>query len=192
MATEEESLKSSKSFQNCAEADVPGYNDCPTFLFRVSNKKTRSSTSLTSNSSHSSTKWISNNVRDVSGNTKTAVVPPPLVDKRKISSNITIDNNSENEIISLNKEEILSKIDDLYTCKTKLSEKEFAFYQKKVTNNVNTSLNNDSTQLTLSQFFDLFSKDKQKAKKLMMDWMISDTSIGNWCPAFLKIIDNIE
>ena len=188
---------SSKSFQNCTEADVPGYNDCPTFLFQVSNKKNASSTSLASSSTVSSTNnIITTKVRDTYGNTKTAIAPPPMMSKRKISTSSTepasTTTEESNQVTILTKHEILSKVEELSSKKSKLSEKEFTFYLNKVKNNMNRSLDNQSTINTLSQFFEVFQNDKIQAKKLLTQWMISDTSIGTWCPAFIKIIDNIK
>lgn len=188
---------SSKSFQNCTEADVPGYNDCPTFLFQVSNKKNASSTSLASNSTLSSTNnIITTKVRDTYGNTKTAVAPPPMISKRKISIPSTEPASTTAEdsvkITTLTKDEILSKVEELSSRESKLSEKEFTFYLNKVKNNMGKSLDNQSTVATLSQFFEIFQNERTQAKKLLTQWMISDTSIGTWCPAFIKIIDNIK
>ncbi|SMN19034.1 similar to Saccharomyces cerevisiae YMR184W ADD37 Protein of unknown function involved in ER-associated protein degradation [Maudiozyma saulgeensis] len=185
--------ENSKSFQNCTEADVPGYNDCPTFLFQVSNKKSSSSTSLaSSNTTLSSTgNVITSKVRDTSGNTKSAISPPPLISKRKVSNQIDPNkNNDEDKANIMTKDELLSKIDELLSKESKLSEKEFTFYKNKVDNNIERSLDNVSTVNTLSQFVNIIENDKVSAKKLLTQWMVSDTSIGTWCPAFIKIIDN--
>lgn len=182
----------SKSFQNCVETDVPGYNDCPSFLFQISNKKNNSSASLSSSSTYSSANLLKTKVRDVSGNTKIAMAPPPMASKRKVSAPVIEESVSNaNSDISLSHQEILTKIDGLYAMDSKLSDKEFEFYKKKISTNITRSLENDSTIRTLSQFFDLFSSDRPAAKKLVTDWMIADTSIGTWCPAFLKITDNV-
>lgn len=182
----------SKSFQNCVETDVPGYNDCPSFLFQISSKKGGSSASLSSSSTYSGTNLLKTKVRDVSGNTKLAVAPPPMAAKRKVSTPVVVQSDGEKDVsAALSKEEIEAKVNDLYAMETKLPSKEFEFYKKKVSTNIVLGLKNESTVRTLSQFFDLFASDRSAAKKLVTDWMIADTSIGTWCPAFLKIIDNI-
>ncbi|CAB4254314.1 similar to Saccharomyces cerevisiae YMR184W ADD37 Protein of unknown function involved in ER-associated protein degradation [Maudiozyma barnettii] len=186
--------KNSKSFQNCAESEVPGYNDCPTFLFQVSNKKSSSSVNLSSSTTtlSSADNIITTKVRDISGNTKSAVSPPPLITKRKLSSQLDPNkNNDSNKINVLTKDELESRITELLAKESKLSEKEFIFYKNKVNNNIKKSLDNVSTVNTLSQIFGSIENDSTAAKRLLTQWMVSDTSIGTWCPAFIKIVDNI-
>lgn len=168
---------SSKSFQNCTEKDVPGYNDCPSFLFQVNKKAERR---------HK----IATEVKDTYGNTKMATIPPP---PRRSSSRTLSSENSNDDIIdpivSLDKDQILERVNTLLESDSKLPSAEFEFYKKKIDLNLAKGLENDSTKHVMSQFFDK-TKDKSEAQKLLRSWMAHDISISNWCPAFLKIFEN--
>ncbi|CCD26670.1 Add37p NDAI_0I01010 [Naumovozyma dairenensis CBS 421] len=210
-----------RSFQNCSEADVPGYNDCPSFLFQVNNNN---------NNKRQSNFKITPKVYDLSGNTKIPTIPPPplrRINRRSISSRSIISSSSNSEdnlgddqpptvipspvitetielatsptqqrneslsdVESLSRDELVNKIERLFNQDSKLSEQEFQYYKKKVDSNIHQSLNNDLTKIILTQFFKESNQNQHKAKKLLMDWMVSDMSITNWCPAFLKIVEN--
>lgn len=178
----------SKSFQNCKETDIPGYNDCPSFLFNVSKKSERR------NKLH----YV---VKDTYGNTKLPVTPPPLFTKKKLT--VVNNNNQSNSEISdksnsldksnetLNDDEILRKINDLMNKRSRLSDKEYNFYKKKVDLNLPKSINNPSTKTSLLHFLDI-GGSKIKQADYLRKWMVMDITISNWCPSFLKLIENAE
>ncbi|CCK70838.1 Add37p KNAG_0F01700 [Huiozyma naganishii CBS 8797] len=186
-------LGSLKSFQNCKEDEIPGYNDCPSFLF-YNNKKVRAKT-LGARRHH-----LIDNAAAPGTCRKVclpAVIPPPQA-KRNISGKVE----SVNAIITAKeygftseevytKDDILEKIREFCQMDTSLSEKEFYFYKNKVDKNAESSLNAHFTRQIITHFFQL-SEDKEKGANFLRKWMISDITISNWCPAFLKIFENVQ
>lgn len=166
-----------KSFQNCAETDVPGYNDCPSFLFQVDKAAARAG----------KRNEIFTKVRDTYGNTRIPSIPPPPL-TRRVSKNSTIDEPVVQQKV-FTEEEILAKIRDLYEIESKLSPNEFEFYKRKVDSNLLKSLENDSTKQVLTCVLSE-SSDKLRGQSILREWLTTDTTISNWCPAFLKIFEN--
>lgn len=178
----------SRSFQNCKETDIPGYNDCPSFLFNVSKKNGR----------RNKLQYV---VKDTYGNTKLPVTPPPTFTKKKLAVvNNENPNNSEinaksnfsnNSNETLNDDEILKKINELINKHSRLSDKEYNFYKRKVDLNLPKNINNPSTKASLSHFLDI-GDNKIKQADYLRKWMVTDITISNWCPSFLKLIENID
>ncbi|CCH62098.1 hypothetical protein TBLA_0G01540 [Henningerozyma blattae CBS 6284] len=77
------SSSSIKSFQNCSESDVKGYNDCPEFLFNLPTRS-RSSTNLNKKRSISINFDTLNS--DTFGNIRPAMTPPPPRTFKRVSS----------------------------------------------------------------------------------------------------------
>lgn len=162
-----------RSFQNCTETDVPGYNDCPSFLYQVNKaaaKKGRRNR-------------IVPQVQDVSGNTASSSTPPPACPVRLEAA--CQDEHSN----FLTKNEILAKIKRLNELQNNLSTKEFEFYRKKLDSNVARSLDDESTRRLLTSFFEQW-EEKEKCIGMLREWLTSDITILSWCPAFLKIYEN--
>lgn len=178
--------KRNRSFQNCKETDIPGYNDCPSFLFNISKKSGRR------NQLH----YV---VKDTYGSTKLPVTPPPLSTKKRLamtdnnnSSNSEINdknNSSDNSNEILNDDEILKKINELMNKCSKLSDKEYHFYKRKIDLNLPKSINNASTKTSLLHFLEI-GDDKIKQADYLRKWMAVDITISSWCPSFLKLIEN--
>lgn len=162
-----------KSFQNCSETDVPGYNDCPSFLYQVNKGSAKGGRR----------NRIVAKVRDVSGNTTAACAPPPTtpsnVEKSSQSSGIQV----------LTKEEVLERIQDVYNAQNKLSTPEFQFYKRKADQNMTKSLDSESTRRVLTTILTELN-DKDKCTRILREWLTSDVTISSWCPAFLKIYEN--
>ena len=177
-----------QSFQNCKETDIPGYNDCPSFLFNVSKKSGRRNR-------------LQYAVQDTYGNTKLPVAPPPISSKRNsmvVSNANSIkpkdddgSSSSDHSKEILSEDEILKKIDELINRRSKLSEKEYNFYKQKVNLNLPKSINNPSTKTSLLHFLNI-GNEKIKQVKYLREWMMMDITISNWCPSFLKLIENTD
>lgn len=162
-----------KSFQNCSETEVPGYNDCPSFLYQVNKASAKGGRR----------NRIATKVRDVSGNTSTASLPPPT---SKSSATETCEEaNSQ----VLTKEQVLEKVQDLYNAQNTLSPQEFQFYRRKVDLNMSKSLESESTRRVLTTVLEELQQ-KDKCSRILREWLTSDVSISSWCPAFLKIYEN--
>lgn len=164
-----------KSFQNCTETDVPGYNDCPSFLYQVSKSAAKSGRR----------NRIEHKVRDVSGNTTISALPPPSKTLRvsKTSSE------AFSEADHYSREQLLEKIQHIYGSQSSLSPREFEFYRRKVDLNITNSLENESTRHVLTSIFKQLD-DKKKCSLALKEWLASDITIASWCPAFLKIYEN--
>lgn len=173
----------SKSFQDCKETEIHGYNDSPSFLFNVSKKSGRKNRLQTV-------------VKDTYGSTKLAVAPPPM-SKRTSSASVVpdeVNNDNLNDSASdseLTEDDILNKINELISKNSKLSTKEYDFYKRKVDLNLPKNINNHSTKVSLSQFLDI-ADDKAKQAEFLRKWMLMDITISNWCPAFLKLVENVD
>lgn len=167
----------SRSFQDCKETDIHGYNDCPSFLFNVSKKNGRKNRLQTANN-------------DTYGNTKLPITPPPPMSKRK--SDIPIeDNDITTPVIQLTQDDILNKINQIINKHSNLSSKEYEFYKRKVDLNLPKSISNDSTKVSLSQLLEIIDNKTQQAD-FLRKWMLMDITISNWCPAFLKLVENVQ
>lgn len=204
-----------KSFQN-STAGVPGYNDCPDFLFQVSRK----STPVSSRRNKISTNMIDNKIMssviksELDSAKRTSTPPPPIMrsNGRKTPGQRTATtsssssspivptvskNTTENEVIQtdisvLSSEEILKRVNLLLQTTSSLPEREHTFYRRKIDTNITESLSSDSTRYVLSQFFEVLDVDKIRALKLLKEWMVTDMTIGKWCPAFVKIFENAQ
>ncbi|QLG70722.1 hypothetical protein HG535_0A06640 [Zygotorulaspora mrakii] len=170
----------SKSFQNCTEAEIPGYNDCPSFLFQVNKAAAKTGRR----------NQIVTEVRDVSGNTKASTLPPPPLASRRSRRNLPIESEkSEPDLSTLSYEEVLSRVESLCSFKSRLPTQEFDFYRRKIKTNMTKNLEIESVRQVLTMVFEE-SSDKHKGQLVLREWLTSDTSISNWCPAFLKIYEN--
>lgn len=192
-------IKPTKSFQNCLEAEVPGYNDCPTVLFSIDpNSGPRSKSKQRTKTKRCGSGKLATEVLDLYGNTKTATTPPPVLKKPSTTAtqqesaceDVPVEDQGDRQLqtISYSKDDLAAKINELTGCSSKLSSKELEFYKKKLDSNVAKILQNDHTKTVLSQIFN--EKDKNVAVKTIKHWMVTDTTISNWCPAFLKLFEN--
>ena len=192
-------IKPTKSFQNCLEAEVPGYNDCPTVLFSIDPNSGPKSKSKTRAKTKRCMSWkLTTEVMDLYGNTKTATTPPPVSKRPPVgptqqepASEIVPamgQNDTQSQVVMYSKDDLLLKINDLCGPGSKLASKEQDFYKRKIDSNIAKILHTDHTRMVLSQIFD--ENDKQAAVKTIKHWMVTDTTISNWCPAFLKLFEN--
>ena len=175
------------------------YNDCPTVLFSIDpNSGPRPKSKPRTKTKRCVSGTLATEVFDLYGNTKTATTPPPVLKKSPVSA-IQQESTCEGEsveghtdrqynIISYNEDELLTKINNLSEPGSKLSSKELDFYKKKLDSNIAKILQSDHTKIVLSQIFD--ETDKKAAVKTIKHWMVTDTTISNWCPAFLKLFEN--
>ena len=139
------SLSRARSFQNCNEADIPGYNDCPNLLFH--------------SSSSIAPKRIVSNVVDVSGNTRVATAPPPVM-KRKVSEKLRNSELSNADVRILSKDELMSELNSLVARGSKLKEKEFSYYKGKVEKNFELCLDHENTRSVLTKIFDNLNDER--------------------------------
>ncbi|AMD21412.1 HER133Wp [Eremothecium sinecaudum] len=161
-----------KSFQNCSEADVPGYNDCPTFL--LSNR----AVSIRTNRG-------SNGVLDRYGNVK-----------KRTSSQLPATHPIKDEVKDeevkppKSKQVLMERINELLNRPSKMPETEYTFYKTKVLNNISLHLDQETSLVLMTQFFEFIPHNVDKAKDILIKWMVSDVSIAGWCPALRKILVN--
>lgn len=165
--------KSVKSFQDCRETEITGYNDCPSLLYVAKNERSRRIVSKTA---------------DRSGNTKAATGPPPSM-KRKISDKLAESTKSCDESTCMSKKDMLLAYQLLVSKETKLKQQEFLYYRKKVESSLESSLEKDSARYVLTQVFNELD-DQKKALEILTQWMLSDVTVGSWCPALRKLVEN--
>lgn len=161
-------LNRTQSFQNCKETDVPGYNDCPNFIYP---------------SKGSGSRKARFSIEDTCGNTKAATAPPPSI-KRKVSS-------QTEKVPCQDKDEILRHLNELLARNSGLSPAEFQYYKKKVLANVDQSLEHEHGRHVVGEALNSLP-DKEQVKKIVTEWMMSDTTASKWCPSFLKIVSNAD
>ncbi|AET37904.1 Add37p Ecym_2152 [Eremothecium cymbalariae DBVPG len=168
-----------KSFQNCTEADVPGYNDCPSFLFSTNIGSVRKKGSAQTDG-----------VVDRYGNTKSDTAVLPSKRKKTIAKPRASILDEGDRVEAESREVLMGRIGKLLEEKTEMSDNEFQFYKTKVLQHLPTTLENESSLTLMTLFFQHLHTDVEKAKLLLMQWMVSDVSIARWCPALRKILEN--
>ncbi|KAL6942434.1 hypothetical protein ACO0QE_003609 [Hanseniaspora vineae] len=207
-ATTAPNLDRTKSYQNCREADVPGYNDCPIFLFDVSKK------------APGKDKIVSTNGSDVYASAKqqTVLPPPPIGLKRKTTgssldscsnssdekatsaasssnSKAAQENNTSDEQVSEQAEkdssfeiiaELLHSLSDVDN--TKLSLQEFQYYKQKLEKNTSTILQNEHYRTVIAHICAMPAGVHRA--NAMNKWVISEPMISSWLPAFRKLLEN--
>lgn len=152
-----------KSFQNCSESDLVGYNDCPTFLF-----------------SHNQT--LSNgrkNKRKLGHRSLDNSLPAEDDDDDQ-----THGNNDDLKDLSKVIEQIEKKI-----CmnSNKLGEKELAFYKKKYENNLQAISSNSRYLRNINDIF-LEDLDNNAIKTKVHEWVTKEPSVSSWLVALSKIV----
>ncbi|SCU93103.1 LANO_0E03004g1_1 [Lachancea nothofagi CBS 11611] len=171
-------LNRTQSFQNCKETDVPGYNDCPLFLYPP--KRTTGEKNA-----------VPSSQIDTYGGTKAATAPPPPMKWRSSSQNSSISVSSTGpQVTCKEKSDILLEIDAVLARDSKLSPTEFQYYKSKIVANIDKSLDHEHGRQTMSEILASL-EEKEKVYKLLTEWMMSDTATGKWCPSFRKIISNL-
>lgn len=208
-----------RSYQNCTENDVVGYNDCPESLFVLGTSKAkRSRPRRIPVGIHGTAEFqgkADNSVEDdqlklklpKARVAKVTEVPPPPVGRRSTQTSLvsssssimdstTIPSRSSSlqsvDDVVISEDELLKKVCKIMQTDSKLSDKELEYYKKKVDANVEPSLKNTTVKLFLSHFFNELetTKNREQAQKLLVRAITSDTTISSWCPAFLKIFEN--
>ncbi|SCU83296.1 LAMI_0C02696g1_1 [Lachancea mirantina] len=169
-------LDRTSSFQDCREADVPGYNDCPTFVFQTGKPRTARKLLLTS-------------VVDTYGNTKKADQPPPSIGRNQGNKKHEPMDEMECEA---NEKNVIQMLDDLLARESRLPAQEFEFYKKKLLKNVDKSLEDRNCASNLVEVLSSVDTDTEGTKRLLSRWMMADASIGNWCSALRKLIENVK
>lgn len=152
-----------KSFQNCSESDLVGYNDCPTFLF--SNNQTRTMSSRNKKKSKHRVLGDSQQANDDS-NTQTNENIEESQDLSKVVEQI-------NEKIEMNVKN--------------LDEKEHSFYKKKYQNHLPTISSNTRYLKNISDIF-LNNSDEAAIKTSIHQWVTKEPTVGSWLVPLAKII----
>lgn len=214
MAETSTPLPKIRSYQNCSNKDVIGYNDCPDYLFKMipsSGKSKQKRIQLghvatTDGVNHS---FVANSappraMRRFSSKSNASSIPSP--DSTPLSSSIesfegpnytSLPLSPSTSVMSapialnkcMNAIELKARIEDIYNSPNKLQDKEFAFYKNKLQNNLMSCLDQDNTRMVLTIFFNE-STDKNKAQSILEKWMYIDMSVGEWSPYLLKIYRN--
>lgn len=151
-----------KSFQNCSESDLVGYNDCPTFLF---------SHNQTLSSSRKNKKKLGHRSFDNSLPTE---------------DNIDQANGKNDDCKDLSKviEQIEKKISRNFN---NLGEKELVFYKKKYESNLLAISSNNRYLRNISDIF-LEDLDRNAIKTKVHEWVTKEPSVSPWLVALSKIV----
>ena len=152
-----------KSFQNCSESDLVGYNDCPTFLF--SNTQTKAISSRNK-------KKLKHRMLDT---------PRESADL-ETQSNENIDDSSK--VLS----NVIEQIDEKINMNLKnLDEKELSFYKKKYQNNLPMISGNNRYLKNISDIF-LEDLESNVIKAKIHEWVTKEPTVGSWLVPLAKII----
>lgn len=205
-------LDRTKSYQNCKETDVPGYNDCPIFLFDVSKK------------APGKDKIVSTNGSDVYASAKqqTSMPPPPIGLKRKTTKSLPQTCNTpskakatpalssndtepvqENSTLASDQETLEQAVEDsspegiadllssLSNAETsRLSAQEFQYYKQKLEKSTSTILQNEHYRTVIAHICAMPAGVNRA--NAMNKWVISEPMISSWLPAFRKLLENIQ
>ncbi|KAL6930494.1 uncharacterized protein HGUI_03471 [Hanseniaspora guilliermondii] len=151
-----------KSFQNCTESELVGYNDCPSFLFSNSqtipngrrNKKIlrhrMSNNSLPTKEDHNKAQGNDDDHKDLS-----KVI-------EKIEKKISINSN-------------------------KLGEKELTFYKKKYEKHLPAITSNTRYLRNINDIF-LEELDSNAIKTKVHEWVTKEPSVSSWLVSLSKIV----
>ncbi|SCU81001.1 LAME_0B05292g1_1 [Lachancea meyersii CBS 8951] len=172
-------LDRTKSFQNCRETDIPGYNDCPSFVYSVKRGT-------------GSQQTIVGGQVDTFGSTKKASAPPPPIRSRVSGRNSsTTELSSSTKAPYKEKGEIMQEIDSVLTMESKLPLAELEYHRSKFLANFGQTLDHEHGRQLMSGVLELLY-DESKINKALTQWMMSDTSTSKWCPSFRKIVSNVQ
>ena len=152
-----------KSFQNCSESDLVGYNDCPTFLFSNNQSRTMSSR----NKKQSKHRAIDDSQQSNDG--------------LDILTNKTIEDSQDLFKVV---EQINEKID---MNMKNLDEKEHTFYKKKYQNNLPIISSNTRYLKNISDVF-LNNLDEAAIKASVHQWVTKEPTVGSWLVPLAKIV----
>ncbi|CCH58025.1 hypothetical protein TBLA_0A02250 [Henningerozyma blattae CBS 6284] len=204
-----------KSYQYCAEKDVPGYNDCPDYLFqllpssKLREKKKRIRLSVktpTGNRNLISTQAPPPPSKRYSSRKSSLKLPPtpegtPITLEKSVFESVS-ENSSDDSLsgkytpspmsltICLTETEIKDKLAQFLKLSNKLSAKEFNYYKNKLFTNLKNYLDDQTTRYVLTLFFEEIA-DKNQAEALLQDWMVTDMGVGEWSPSLLKLYRNL-
>ncbi|KAH3903511.1 Add37p SCDLUD_001152 [Saccharomycodes ludwigii] len=211
-----------QNFQNCRESDVKGYNDCPTFLLDLNNTRSKKGSYVKRKQKSSLVSArILHDVKDTFRSAKIVdVVPPPssaknrfplidadnkrteLTDKSPVTEsagkvyvdeNNSIDPIEKNNIKLLTDLELIGKLNEMVASPSGLPLQEFKFYSSKLLRFQKDIVQNQSARPVLCYILEQQSIiDSKQLTKLLNKWVMSDSSISSWFPAFRKIIENIQ
>lgn len=154
--------KDKKSFQNCSESDLVGYNDCPTFLF--SHSKTPSSGRK--------------NKRKVGHRSFDNSLPTEDDNDQVHGGNDGIKDLSR--VFELIEEKISGNPNNL-------GEKELTFYKKKYENNLPAISSNSRYLRNINDIF-LEDLDNNAIKIKVHEWVTKEPSVSPWLVALSKIV----
>lgn len=179
-----------RSFQNCTEAEVHAYNDCPAFLIGgAGSRRLKLGGVLTDTSRAPRTSSLA---ADTPRSKVVVEAPtigaPPLSRSRKSARDDA--GLASPPSPALPAHEILQRVTSLCEQPSSLPEREFEYYKSKLSKNLEHAASSPNTVLLLTEFFQL--KDSQTREKLLTDWICNDVSISAWCPALLKIYKSAE
>ncbi|AGO13019.1 AaceriAFL144Cp [[Ashbya] aceris (nom. inval.)] len=153
-----------KSFQNCTESEVSGYNDCPNFLFAAGK-----------HAAGGRQRGLKARARARAGR---HAMPSENWQQMEVG---------ELEEI---RAEATRKIEWLFKAESRLAEVELNFYRSKVRQNISRSLEDERTLLMLAAILRQLPAEIETAKDLLTTWLMSDVSVAAWCPALRKILDH--
>ncbi|AAS53230.1 AFL144Cp [Eremothecium gossypii ATCC 10895] len=154
-----------KSFQNCTESEVSGYNDCPNFLFAAREH--------TAGSSHR--RGLKARAR---GRARRPDMPSDALQQME-----------PGELEEI-RAEAMRKIEWLFETESRLAEVEFNFYRNKVRQNLGRALADERTLLMMAAVLRQLPADLETAKDVLTTWLVSDVSVAAWCTALRKILEN--
>lgn len=178
-----QSLRKTTSYQNCTEADLVGYNDCPTFLVSsTSNKEGRVSSSLKHKQALRGASILSAN--SFQNLLKRESLPLKISDSQKEVTNDDLIRNDD----TLSSEEINLIIQErIEKNEKRLSANEFSFYKAKVLKQLDKFSTNDRYLKNLCDIF-LISSDCSNTKALVQNWVSKEPQVGSWLIPLSKII----
>ncbi|XBW34755.1 hypothetical protein QEN19_000322 [Hanseniaspora menglaensis] len=172
----------SKSFQNCTEADLVGYNDCPTFLFSKNSsiKEKSGSTSLRKKKT----------LRKVSAASGVSLTPDlenaGTINISSIEPMVLEYGENDEDILS-NEEIILLLKEKVENNEKNLAEKEFNFYKLKFLNQLPSFSENERYLRNLSDIF-LMSTGSSETKLLVQSWVSKEPCVSGWLIPLSKLI----
>lgn len=158
------------SFQNISESEIEGYNDCPVVDL---SKRTVSSSSVRR-------KRLIHDLSNVPTRSSTPTIPMPVpISKMKKTREKT-------QEVEVSDEQVTSLIQETFSKESKLPDKEFNHYIKKIQQNLKIESLGNNNKTILIECINDFNKNK------LMTLILNNDGYGSWCLPLIKVLENIK
>lgn len=161
------------SYQNVAESEISGYNDCPIVEHSRSSKPRRRMHNLSARSSSASISSMS---------TPPPAGPPPSGVRRASTPVVT------QIAMDVSDKHVTEQLDKLFAMPTSLPDREFSHYKNKLRAAVDKGLQPRAKQLIVDSTANL--QQTEAAKNEIIRFMLQNDGATVWCTPLRKLLES--